>query len=125
LTQVRESVAEYCLLRRRIPQPRAPFLKTNQQSYNYPKLYVMPFTETYSSLIWCSSWIVLGAFVGVRFLFKPPCGDGLDRMIALLLFAEIIIVSSFMGLARRYLAEFFAFLVFCFVIFLRCDSSVF
>ena len=125
LKRVPYSLADYFILRRPIPQPRAPFLKTSQQSYNYPKLYVMPFTETYSSLIWCSSWIVLGALVAVRFLFKPTCSDGLDRMIALLLFAEIIVVSSFMGLAQRYLAEFFPFLVFCFVIFLRCGSAVF
>lgn len=125
LERVPYSLADYFILRRPIPQPQAPFLKTSQQSYDYPDLYVMPFTETYSSLIWCSSWIVLGALIGIRLLVKPACSDGLDRAIALVLFGQIIIVSSFMGLAQRYIAEFFPFLVFCFVVFLRSGSVVF
>jgi hypothetical protein len=42
----------------------------------------MPFTETYSSLLWSSSWILLGAVIGVAMLLRPGGADGVDRAIA-------------------------------------------
>jgi hypothetical protein len=119
LERVTRSLADYVYLRRPIHQALAPYLDTRQQSYNYPNLYVMPFTETYSSLVWCSSWIVFGALMGIGYLLWPSRSDWLDRIIALVLLLQIISICSFMGLAQRYIAEFFPFLIFCFVLFLR------
>ena len=79
----------------------------------------MPFTETYSSLLWCSSWIVLGALIGVATLVRPRGGDWLDRAIAVILFVQVLAILSFMGPTQRYTAEFYPFLVFCFVVFLK------
>ena len=59
------SFADYFILRYPEFQREPPFLKASRQPYNHPTLYVMPFTETYSSLLWCSSWLVLGAVIGV------------------------------------------------------------
>jgi hypothetical protein len=124
LERVPYSFADYLWLRRPIRQPLSPYLKTTWQSYNHPKLYVMPFTETYSSLAWCSSWILFGAVIGMGFLLWPRSSDWLDRAIALALFAQVILISSFMGLAQRYLAEFFPFLIFSFILFLRGGWAV-
>jgi hypothetical protein len=79
----------------------------------------MPFTETYSSLLWSSSWILLGAAIGVAMLLRPAGAEGVDRVIAAIFLLQIIVILSFMGLAQRYLAEFFPFLIFTFLIFLR------
>jgi hypothetical protein len=125
LERVPYSLADYVYLRRPLRQPLAPYLKTNQQSYNYPTLYVMHFTETYSSLVWCASWIMLGSLIGIVFLLFPKRSSGIDRAIAMMLFAQIIAICSFMGLAQRYIAEFFPFLIFSFVLFLRCGPAVF
>jgi hypothetical protein len=124
LERVPASLADYVFLRRPIRQPLAPYLKTSQAWYSHPDLYVMPFTETYSSLIWCSSWIVFGALIGIGFLFWPGRSDWLERVTAIILLAQIISICSFMGLAQRYIAEFFPFLIFCFVLFLRNGGPV-
>ena len=93
--------------------------------YDHPTLYVMPFTETYSSLLWCSSWLVLGAVIGVAMLLRPGGSDAMERTIAAILFVQVIGILSFMGLCQRYAAEFFPFLVFAFLFFLRQSKTVF
>lgn len=119
LERVPYSFADYFFLRRPQYQPGAPFVWTGRAPYDHPTLYVMPFTETYSSLLWCSPWILLGAVMGIVLLARPKGSDGLDRGIALGLFAQVIVILAFMGLAQRYTAEFFPFLIFCFVLFLE------
>ena len=119
LERVPYSFADYFILRRPELQHDPPFLKARRQPYNHPTLYVMPFTETYSSLLWCSSWILLGAVIGVAMLLRPGGSDGVDRAIAAIFFVQVIGILSFMGLAQRYTAEFFPFLVFAFLFFLR------
>jgi hypothetical protein len=79
----------------------------------------MPFTQTYSSLLWCSPWVLFGAIAGIVLLLLPKTSDLVDLGIAAALFAEILVILAFMGLAQRYTAEFFPFLVFCFVLFLQ------
>ena len=113
------SFADYVLLRSPKLQRQAPFLEANRQDYRHQNLYVMPFTETYSSLLWSSSWILLGAAIGVAMLLRPAGAEGVDRVIAAIFLLQIIVILSFMGLAQRYLAEFFPFLIFTFLIFLR------
>jgi hypothetical protein len=119
------SFADYFVLRWPEPKRDPPYLKARRQPYNYPTLYVMPFTETYSSLLWCSSWIVLGAVLGVALLLRPGGSTGVDRTIAAIFFLQILLILSFMGLAQRYTAEFFPFLVFAFLLFLRQGKAAF
>jgi hypothetical protein len=125
LERVPYSFADYFILRRPELQHDPPFLKARRQPYNHPTLYVMPFTETYSSLLWCSSWILLGAVIGVALLLRPGGSDGVDRAIGAILFVQVIGILSFMGLAQRYAAEFFPFLVFAFLFFLERGRAAF
>jgi hypothetical protein len=125
LERVPYSFADYFVLRYPQVQRQPPFLKAGREPYNHPTLYVMPFTETYSSLLWCSSWIVLGAVIGVAMLLRPGGSDGVDRAIATVLLLQCLVILAFMGLAQRYLAEFFPFLVFAFIFFLRQRKAAF
>ena len=58
----------------------------------------MPFTETYSSLLWSSSWILLGAVIGVAMLLRPGGADGVDRAIAAIFLLQVIVILSFHGI---------------------------
>ena len=119
------SFADYFVLRSPKLQREAPFLKANRKDYHHENLYVMPFTETYSSLLWSSSWILLGAVIGVAVLLRPGGADGVDRAIAAIFLLQVIVILSFMGLCQRYIAELFPFLIFAFVIFLRQGKIAF
>jgi len=125
IVRVPYSFADYFVLRSPKPQREAPFLEANRTDYRHETLYVMPFTETYSSLLWSSSWILLGAVIGMAMLVRPGGADGVDRAVAAILLLQAIVILSFMGLAQRYLAEFFPFLIFIFFIFLRQGKIAF
>jgi hypothetical protein len=125
LERVPYSFADYFFLRSPKPQPEAPFLKGNRHDYDHESLYVMPFTETYSSVLWSSSWILLGAVIGLAMLLRPGGADGVDRAIAAILLIQVVVILSFMGLAQRYVAELFPFLIFAFLIFLRQGKIAF
>ena len=119
------SFADYFFLRTPRLEHEAPFLKASRQDYQHDTLYVMPFTETYSSLLWSSSWLLLGAVIGVAILLRPGGADGVDRGIAAIFLLQVIGVLAFMGLCQRYIADFFPFLVFAFLIFLRQGKMTF
>jgi len=119
------SFADYFVLRSPRLQRDAPFLKASRQDYGSEALYVMPFTETYSSLLWSSSWLLLGAVIGVGMLLQPGGADGVDRAIGAIFLFQVIVILSFMGLCQRYIADLFPFLVFSFLIFLRQGKIAF
>jgi hypothetical protein len=119
------SFADYFVLRWPKPQRDPPYLKASREPYNHPTLYVMPFSETYSSLLWSSSWIMLGAVIGMAMLLRPGGSAGVDRTIAAIFFLQVVLILSFMGLAQRYTAEFYPFLVFAFLFFLRQGNAAF
>jgi hypothetical protein len=125
IERVPYSFADYFFLRRPELQREAPFLIANRKDYHHENLYVMPFTETYSSLLWSSSWILLGAVIGAAMLLRPRGADGVDHAIAAIFLLQVIVILSFMGLAQRYLAELFPFLTFVFLIFLRQGKIAF
>ncbi len=125
IERVPYSFADYFVLRSPKLQREAPFLKANRKDYHHENLYVMPFTETYSSLLWSSSWILLGAVIGVAMLLRLGGADGVDRAIAAIFLLQVTVILSFMGLAQRYLAELFPFLIFIFLIFLRQGKIAF
>jgi hypothetical protein len=112
------SFADYFFLRSPKPQRQAPFLEANRTYDVDQSFYVMPFTETYSSVLWSSSWLLLGAVIGLAMLFRPGGADGVDRAIAAIFLLQVAVILSFMGLAQRYVAELFPFLIFAFLIFL-------
>ena len=85
----------------------------------------MPFTETYASLLWCSPWLILGGIMGMTLLLRPKGSDGFDRAMAAVLFIQVIAILSYMGLCQRYVAEFYPFLVFAFLLFLRRGRAAF
>ena len=119
------SFADYFILRSPKLKREAPFLEANRKDYHHENLYVMPFTETYSSLLWSSSWILLGAVIGVAMLLRSGGADSVDRAIAAIFLLQVIVILSFMGLAQRHLADLFPFLVFAFLIFLRQGKIAF
>jgi hypothetical protein len=126
LDRVPYSFADYFVLRSPKLQHKAPFLKANRTDYHpNESLYVMPFTETYSSILWSSSWILLGAVVGLVSLVRPGGADGVDRAIAAILLVQVVVILSFMGLCQRYIADLFPFLIFPFLIFLRHSKIAF
>ena len=125
LERVPYSFADYFVLRTPKLQREAPFFKANREDYHHDTLYVMPFTETYSSLLWSSSWILLGAVIGVAMLVRPKGIDGVDRAMAAIFLLQVVVILSFMGLAQRYVAELFPFLIFAFLIFLRQGKIAF
>ena len=125
LERVPYSFADYLILRYPEFRREPPYLKGYRQSYNHPILYAMPFTETYSSLLWCSSWIVLGAVIGVAFLLRPGGADWADRAIAAILFVEVIAIMSVPAVIQRYATEFYPFLIFAFLFFLRRGKAAF
>src|SRR5437762_720154 len=125
LRRVPYSFADYFVLRTPQLQREAPFLKAGRQDYDPEDLYVMPFTETYSSLLWSSSWLLLGAVIGVAMLLRRGGADAVDRAIAGIFLTQVVVILSFMGLAQRYLAELFPFLIFAFLIFLRQGKIAF
>jgi hypothetical protein len=63
--------------------------------------------------------------IGVAMLLRPGGADGLDRAIAVIFLLQVIAVLSFMGLCQRYIADFFPFLIFAFLIFLRQGKTAF
>ena len=125
IERVPYSFADYFVLRSPKLQREAPFLKANRKDYHQENLYVMPFTETYSSLLWSSSWILLGAVIGVAMLLRTGGADGVDRATAAIFLLQVVVILSFMGLAQRYLAELFPFLIFAFLVFLRQGKLAF
>jgi hypothetical protein len=125
LERVPYSFVDYFALRYPEYQGTPPFLKAFRHPYNYPDLYAMPFTETYSSLIWYSSWIVLGAVIGVALLLRPGGPDAMDRMIAAILFIQVIAIMSVPAVIQRYATEFYPFLVFAFFFFLQSGRAAF
>jgi hypothetical protein len=125
LERVPYSFADYFILRYPEFQRTAPFLKAWRHPYNHPTLYAMPFSETYSSLVWYSSWILLGAVIGVAMLLRPGGSDGVNRIIAAILFVQVIVIMSVPGIIQRYAAEFYPFLVFAFLFFLQSGRAAF
>src|SRR5207245_1969657 len=68
---------------------------------------------------WCSSWLVLGAVIGIAKLFRPTSSDAFERGAAVALFAQFICILSFFALAQRYAVDLYPFLIFCLLVFLR------
>ena len=124
LRRVPLSFADYFSLRFPPFQHRAPFLVAARHSYNYPSLFVLPMSETYLSVLWCSSWLVLGAVFGVICLFSRDRADTFDRWVALALSTQFVCILSFDALAQRYATDLYPALIFSFLVFLRTGATM-
>jgi hypothetical protein len=123
LERVPYSFVDYFALRYPEFKREPPFLKAYNHPYDHPTLYAMPFTETYSSLIWYSSWIIVGAVIGVAMMLRPGDSGWVDRIIAAILLVQVIAIMSVPGVIQRYAAEFYPFLIFAFIFFLRTGRA--
>ena len=90
IERVPYSFADYFLLRYPELQNDFPFLRVMWRHFNHPNLYVMPFSETHLSIIWSSSWLLVGAIIGFILLCRRESTDVLDRGIAISLLAQVI-----------------------------------
>jgi hypothetical protein len=117
--RISHSFADYFSLRFPSFQRDPPFLAADRHPYDYPQLFSNPFSEVYLSVLWCSSWLVFGAIMGIICLARDKCAHLFERGIALALLIQCLCILSFFALAQRYAADLYPFLIFCFVIFLR------
>jgi hypothetical protein len=112
------SFADYFSLRFPSLERELPFLRADRHSYDYPSLFSNPDSEVYISLLWCSSWLVFGAVMGVVRLVRRKGADIFEKGIAVALVVQFLCILSYFLLAQRYATDLYPFLIFCFVIFL-------
>jgi hypothetical protein len=101
-----------------------PFLLAERPPVPYPRFYSLPDSETFLSVVWCSSWLLVGAIIGIVYLFQRKRSDLFDRWIAAAFFVQFLLILSHFALAERYATELYPFLIFCFLVFLRAKGSV-
>jgi hypothetical protein len=99
-------------------QREPPFLRADRHSYNYPSLFSNSYSEVYISLVWCSSWLVFTAIMGIVCLIRRKGVNLFKTGLAAALFTQFFCVLSYFLLAQRYAADLYPFLIFCLVIFL-------
>jgi hypothetical protein len=119
LLRIPYSFADYFGVRFPTLQREAPFLGAGRHSFGYPSLYSNDFSEVYLPLPWCSGWLVFGAIMGIIYLFRRSCADAFERGAAVALFGQCLCILSYFLLAQRYAADFYPFLIFCLIVFLR------
>jgi len=117
------SFADYFNLRIPEYQDRPPFIRAERHLYDYPSFYSLPFSETYLSITWSSSWIILGAIMGIISLFRSHRSDWLERWIAVAFFSQFLLLLSFHALAQRYATELYPFLILSLLVFLRTGGA--
>jgi hypothetical protein len=117
--RILHSFADYFSVRFPSLEREPPFLAADRHFYDYPSLYSNDFSEVYLPLLWCSGWLVFGAIMGITCLVRRDGADAFERSSATALFAQFLCILSFFALAQRYAADFYPFLIFCLIIFLR------
>ncbi len=117
--RILHSLADYFSLRFPSFHRYPPFLAADRHSYDYPRLFSNPFSEVYLSVLWCSSWLVFGAIMGIICLVRHKGAHVFERGVAVALLIQCLCILSFFALAERYAADLYPFLIFCLVIFLR------
>jgi hypothetical protein len=118
------SFSDYFSLRAPSFHSRPPFIEVYRRPLPYPALFSLPNTETYLSLTWASSWLILAAGCGVINLFRSRRSDWFQRCVAAALFVQFLFILSYFALAQRYMAELLPFLAFCLIVFLRKGGSL-
>ena len=119
LRRIPFNFADYFGLRLPAFDAHYPFVTASRRFFGDSPFSSLPFSETYLSIPWCSGWLLLGAIGGMICLCLPKRTDWFDRGIAVALFVQVICILSYFTLAQRFAAEFYPFLIFCLVVFLR------
>jgi hypothetical protein len=96
----------------------APFLRVSRHVLPKSAPFSLPLSEIFLSVPWSSSWLVVGAIVGIVCLVLRGRANYFQRGVAVALFAEVVLILSYFALAQRYAAELYPFLIFCLVVFL-------
>jgi hypothetical protein len=123
LERIPYSFADYFSLHFPPLRREPPFLWGGRHDYKYSSLFLNPFSEVYVSLLWSSSWLIVGAIAGMIYFVRHK-GFGLfERTVAIALFAQCLCILSFYGLTQRYGTELFPFLIFAFLVFLRSGRT--
>lgn len=118
LTRIPYSFADYFSLVPPSFHLHPPFLRVDRHALPKSAPFSLPLSEVFLSVPWCSSWIIVGAIMGIVCLVLPDRADHLQRWIALALFAQFVCILSYFALAQRYTADLFPFLIFCLIVFL-------
>lgn len=116
------SFADYFSLRLPSLEDRAPFLTADRHFYNYPSLFSNPDSEVYISLLWSSSWLIVGAVMGIVCLVRRQGVDLIDWGVAVALAVQPLCILSYFLLAQRYATDLYPFLIFYFVVFLASSG---
>jgi len=117
------SFVDYFSLRFPSLDRRPPFLAADRHSYNYPSLFSNPDSEVYISLLWSSSWLILGAVMGIVCLVRRKRADLFEWGIAVALLVQVLCILSYFLLAQRYATDLYPFLIFCLVVFLGSGGT--
>jgi hypothetical protein len=123
LRRVPYSFEDYFSLRLPPIQSRPPFLRADRHFLSHPTLFSLPFSETYLSVSWCSGWLLVGAIIGMVFLFWPARSDPFERCVAAALFIQFICILSYICMAQRYTADLYPFLIVGLLVFLRLSGA--
>jgi len=95
-----------------------PFLRVDRHVVPRSAPFSLPLSEVFLSVPWCSSWVIVGAIMGIVCLVLPDRTDYVQRWTALALFGQFACILSYFALAQRYAADLYPFLIFCLVVFL-------
>ena len=124
LNRVPYSFADYFSLAPSSFHLQPPFFRVDRHWLPTSAPFSLPFSETFLSIPWCSSWLVLGAIIGILCLVRSSRTDHFQCWIAVALFAEFVCILSYFALAQRYAADVYPFLIFCFVVFLSAGGVI-
>lgn len=125
LARVPYSFSDYFSVRPPAVQSWPPFVQVDRHLLTHPTLFSLPNSECFLSLLWASSWLLLGAIFGFLYFFRAKRSSWFDHCTAAALFLQVLCILSYFALAQRYLAELLPFLIFAFVIFLRNGGILF
>jgi hypothetical protein len=118
LTRIPYSFADYFSLVPPSFHLHPPFVRVDRHALPNSAPFSLPLSEVFLSVPWSSSWLIMGAIMGIVCLVLPDRADHLQRSIALALFAQFVCILSYFALAQRYTADLFPFLIFCLIVFL-------
>jgi hypothetical protein len=116
LNRIPYSFADYFSLDPPSLHLQPPFFRVDKTLASEVRAFSLPFSETFLSIPWCSSWLVLSAIIGMVCLVRSDGTDYFQRWIAVALFAQFVCILSYFALAQRYAADLYPFLIFCFVV---------
>lgn len=94
-----------------------PFVEVYHYWFSHDK-FALPYSELYLSVLWGSSWLVLGAILGFGCVFQRH-SSWTERGISAAFFVQFVLILSFTCTAQRYSAELYPFLIYLFLVLLR------